>query len=309
LKAAAEQDHVFACLYLGEFLLDDKDPEHNTDRGIYWLSRAGELGNRFGFRTLGDLYLLGHRGRPATSERSTKFPQLIEPDKVVALSWYERQIELERREGSFFGTHSLARLYLLGDHLDQDPTRAEQLLLEAGNNGHLDSQRLLAREYISGKVLQRNANSALYWLKKAEENIESQKRICQYELGYFYEFENDDSPNYAEAMKWYLKAADHGDYRSQKNLGAIYESGKGMSRDYVQAYKWYLLSAASSFGKPGRKEFYNEAIKTRDALAQKMTPPQLAEAHQLASDWLNNNTSIYSPDYECIKEWLAQSAS
>jgi TPR repeat protein len=34
MKAAAEQDHGFACMRLGEWLLDVRNPKHNTDHGI-----------------------------------------------------------------------------------------------------------------------------------------------------------------------------------------------------------------------------------------------------------------------------------
>jgi TPR repeat protein len=231
-------------------------------------------------------------------------PQLVRPDKRLAVSWYERQIELEKQRGSFLGTDSLARLYLDGEYLDQHLALAERMLLDAANAGWLDSQRLLAFEYTSGKRLKKDTAAALHWLMMAEQNTGSSKRISQYQLGHFYEHDADDAPNYAEATRWYRSAAEGGDYRSQQILGDFYESGKGVPNDYIQALKWYLLSAANSYGKPGIKEFHAGALKARDVLAQKMTAAQVAESRQLARLWIDEVSSLHARDYELAREGL-----
>jgi TPR repeat protein len=223
------------------------------------------------------------------------------PDKRQAVSWYERQIELEKQRDSFLGVDSLARLYLYGEHLDQDLALAHRMLLNAANAGNRDSQRLLAFEYTSGKRLKKDADAALHWLKMAEQNSGSLRD--QYQLGYFYEHDANDAPNYSEATEWYRKAADGGDYRSQKSLGDLYESGKGVPKDYIQAHKWFLLSAATSYGKAGIRDFHAGVLKARDLLSQKMTPAQLAESRQLARAWMDQVTSLHT-DHELAREGL-----
>ena len=44
--------------------------------------------------------------------------------------------------------------------------------------------------------------------------------------------------NYAEALKWFRKAADQGDAQGQYDLGYSYDSGKGVPQDYAEAAKW-----------------------------------------------------------------------
>jgi TPR repeat protein len=146
MRAAAQQRHGIACRRFGELLLEAEGPEHSTEQGIYWLSRAAELNDSFACKALGNLYLLGHAGGRYARGRA---PQIVVPDKRQAVSWYERQIELEKLRGSFLGTHALARLFLDGEHLDQDLVLAERMLLGAGSAGNLDSQRLLASESLS----------------------------------------------------------------------------------------------------------------------------------------------------------------
>jgi TPR repeat protein len=49
--------------------------------------------------------------------------------------------------------------------------------------------------------------------------------------------------DYAEARRWYLKAAEQGDSRAQNNLGAMYNDGLGVARDSSAAMKWYRMAA------------------------------------------------------------------
>jgi hypothetical protein len=69
----------------------------------------------------------------------------------------------------------------------------------------------------------------------------------------------------------------------QNNLGTMYEQGQGVLQDYVQAHVWYSLAASCL--NASEKEARERAVKNRDAVAAKMTPAQLAEAHNLASAW------------------------
>ncbi len=87
--------------------------------------------------------------------------------------------------------------------------------------------------------------------------------------------------DFAEAVKWYHKAAEQGYAKAQNNLGFMYKNGLGVPRDYVQAYIW-LNIAASSFP-PGENR--DAVVKGRDIIAERMTPAQLSEAQKLAREW------------------------
>jgi len=49
--------------------------------------------------------------------------------------------------------------------------------------------------------------------------------------------------DYAEAMKWFRKAAEQGDAQAQRNLGIMYHGGQGVSQDYGEAMKWFRKAA------------------------------------------------------------------
>jgi len=87
--------------------------------------------------------------------------------------------------------------------------------------------------------------------------------------------------DYAEAAKWFRKAAEQGDARAQFNLGGMYGQGQGVPQDYVEAHMWLNLAASNA---PGEK--YEEYAAVRDRVASRMSAAQVAEAQRLARQWL-----------------------
>jgi hypothetical protein len=86
--------------------------------------------------------------------------------------------------------------------------------------------------------------------------------------------------DYAEARRWYRKAAEQGHARAQFNVGVMHENGEGTPQDYVQAHMWLNLAASRATG-DDQREFANQ----RDILAGEMTAQQIAEAQRLAREW------------------------
>ena len=79
------------------------------------------------------------------------------------------------------------------------------------------------------------------------------------------------------ARQWYEKAAAQGYAEAQVNLGVLHANGDGVPQDYVRAYMWYNLAAAHS---PGTAQ--KLAADSRDEVAGRMTPAQVADAQKLA---------------------------
>jgi hypothetical protein len=59
---------------------------------------------------------------------------------------------------------------------------------------------------------------------------------------------------------------------------------KVAAKDYVQAYKWFYLASALS-APPNNPEF-DQAANNRGHVAAKLTQDQIAEAKQLAREWM-----------------------
>ena len=82
--------------------------------------------------------------------------------------------------------------------------------------------------------------------------------------------------DFAEAAKWYRKAAQQGHGPAQYNLGLMHYNGQGVRQDNVQAHLWFSLTADGGDA---------EAVRYRDIVAKLMTPEQTAKAEQLAGKW------------------------
>jgi TPR repeat protein len=88
----------------------------------------------------------------------------------------------------------------------------------------------------------------------------------------------------AEALKWYRRAAEQGYAQAQFNLGVMYARGEADDgrQDNVRAHMWFNLAAARF--PPSEPIARSAAIKSRDAVASRMSPEEIAHAQQLARD-------------------------
>jgi hypothetical protein len=76
-------------------------------------------------------------------------------------------------------------------------------------------------------------------------SAENGDAAAQVELGIFYYNGRSDNhrPDYAEALKWFQRAADQGNPKAQDRIALMYYYGQGVPQDYAQAAHWYQLAA------------------------------------------------------------------
>jgi hypothetical protein len=85
---------------------------------------------------------------------------------------------------------------------------------------------------------------------------------AQFNLGLMYEKGQGVPQDYAEALKWYRKAAEQGNAKAVKsyrkaaeqgnaedqfNLGLMYDKRQGVPQNYAEAVKWYRRAAEQGF--------------------------------------------------------------
>lgn len=105
-----------------------------------------------------------------------------------------------------------------------------------------DAQSLYeqGRRYYFGNGVAQDYAEATRWFHKAAE----QGHItAQYNLGCCYRSGKGVTQNKAEAIKWFRKAAEQGDASAQYNLGCCYRNGEGVAQDPTEAAKWFHRAA------------------------------------------------------------------
>ncbi len=140
--------------------------------------------------------------------------------------------------------------------------------------GHANAQYLIGEMYHEGVgVPQDNAAAAMWILRAAEQGHGD----AQYLIGQMYHGGLGVPLDYAEAALWYRRAGEQGNPGCQFILGFLYSTGQGVPKDFVQAHFWFSVSAAQGS---------DASRKSRERVAKKMTPAQIAEAQRLAREWM-----------------------
>ena len=109
---------------------------------------------------------------------------------------------------------------------------------------------------------------------------ESGVAVAQTYIGYMYQDGLGVPRDYAVAASWLNQAAQQGEPTAQFLLGLLFDKGFGVPQDWVQAEVWLNLAASRAGEK--ERDYWR---RVRDAVAQKLTLNQIAEAQQRAFDW------------------------
>ena len=104
----------------------------------------------------------------------------------------------------------------------------------------------------------------------------------------YYSGRNGKTQDYAEAVRWYRKAADQGFAYAQLSLGICYKNGQGVTQDYAEAVKWYRKAADQGYAKAQNNLgvcYYNGQGVTKDLdKAKELWRKAAAKGNQLAKD-------------------------
>jgi TPR repeat protein len=105
--------------------------------------------------------------------------------------------------------------------------------------------------------------------------------IAQTYLGHMYETGRGVPRDYVAAAGWLQLAAEQGEPTAQFLLGLLFDKGYGVPQDWLQAEVW--LNLAASRAAENQRDYWT---RIRDAVAQKLTLDQLAEAQRRAFAWV-----------------------
>jgi GAF domain/PilZ domain/Sel1 repeat len=104
--------------------------------------------------------------------------------------------------------------------------------------------------------------------------------MAQFALGAHYMIGEDVKQDYAEAIRWFTKAAEQGHVGAQSALGAYYWVGRGVTKNLQRAYFWSILARAQG----------DETSKYRVAvISSGMRPSEILAAELEVDNWLRNH--------------------
>ena len=106
--------------------------------------------------------------------------------------------------------------------------------------GSVQAKNTLGFMYATGRGVPKDYAEALRWYRKAAAQGSAK---AQTSLGLMYSAGWGVRKNRAEAVKWYRKAAEHGHALAQNNLGFAYAQGDGVRKDYAESVRWYRKGA------------------------------------------------------------------
>ena len=183
-------------------------------------------------------------------------------------------------------------------------TETEQLRL-AAEQGDASAQFALGGKYYAGEGVPQDYQEAMKWFRLAAEQGDAS---AQGSLGAMYYIGEGVPKDDVEAVYWLRLAAGQGQTPAQGALGAMYMNGQGVPQDDETAHVWFNIAASRSTG-----EQRDEYVEARDAVAERMTREQLAEAQRRAREWdeasrlfptndstrtTSENPSVNPPDFE-----------
>jgi uncharacterized protein len=189
--------------------------------------------------------------------------KLLPLDKEKSAYWYQKSAE----QG-----YAPSEYRVCGIRANQDSLEHERCMWRAAEKGVAEAQLWLGVAFDQHWFGVTDEQESLKWFRKAAEQGNPD---AQATLGMYYEYGEGVEQDYAKAAYWFRRAAEHvpnlgGAGQGRNNLGLLYADGHGVPKDYVQAYMWFSLAGND--------------IDISD-IQNEMTPNQLSQAHQMASDW------------------------
>ena len=244
LREVAEQGDIKVQFELGRFYYNGVNRDYTE--AVKWYRQAAEQGNANAQCMLGDCYYNGNG---------------VNRDYAEAVKWYRKAAEQGNADAQF----QLGDCYYWGNGVDEDYAEAEKWCRKAAEQGNAEAQCRLGNCYYLGFGVNEDPEEAIKWYRKAAEqgNAEVQCQLGDSYGGFEILFNNKlalhsvEVPppvpcpfchtDYAEAVKWYRKAAEQGDDKAQFMLGSFYYLGFGVNEDPEEAIKWYRKAAEQGY--------------------------------------------------------------
>ena len=168
----------------------------------------------------------------------------VRQDYAEAAKWYRASADW----GNADAEYSLGHMLTFGQGVRQDKEEALRWFSLAAAHGNVKAmERLIQLQPVSGSAPGSST---------ANGTIGAVTAAAFYEMGEKYYYGRGVRLDYAEAAKWYRKAAEQGNSDAQYSLGHMYLFGLGVRQNSRDAANWFLKAAAQGNAK-ARKRLEN----------------------------------------------------
>ena len=260
LRKAADQGHEKAQLAIARCYLMGEGVKQDSAEAFKIYREMADAGSAGALYELHACYWVGYgveKDRAKAAEVLRKSAEMGYVEAQSRLGFY-----YQRGNGDIpVDLHEAVKWYTLAAAQGDSGSKAnlERLkdlipLLETAEKGNAEAQYKLARYFIEHNDIgdpdpsvKSREERIRKWLLKAAENghvtaqLDLAEAYAHFEIGIWWIARKKD---FAEAAKWYRKAADLGDPMGQGMLGWLYATGRGVDKDLKTAVEWFRTGAA-----------------------------------------------------------------
>src|SRR6267378_7332892 len=172
--------------------------------------------------------------------------------------------------------------YLVGPMIEKriSPEASQRSVVKAAEAASTVSKQSVANQRSAGRG-STNQGAQARSLPDLRKLAAQGDADAQWQMGVRYHNGESVPRDDAQAMQWFLRAANRGHATAQATLGAYYWAGRGVPQDLSKAYFWSALALAQG----------DENSKSRlEGLASQMTQAQVSAARQQAEFWLHSHS-------------------
>ncbi len=149
-------------------------------------------------------------------------------------------IRLQAEKGLANAQYNLGRMYELGIKLPTDKKQAMEWYGKAAKQHFADAEYRMGISLLYGIGVKRNEPAGKKWLVLAARHGHLVAKNMMNEIR---DGNGSAQQGISLAVRWYLERALVDDGRSAFHLGKTYENGWGVKRDFAEAIKWYRRAA------------------------------------------------------------------
>lgn len=227
-QTSADQGNIYSIFWIGCKYQYGYGSEVDCEKAMDYFRKAADRNIPDAFCNIGYLYEYGNGN--------------VKQDYDKAYEWFNKAAEMNYAKGM----KAIGDMYYRGEYgLKADGTEdfntARIWYEKAIENGYLGAYNSMAAMYEYGFGADEDYDKAysLYY-----KNAEFGDSTAMFEIGNMYNrgYLKEDPDNNADAVTWYVKAAEHENTDAMNAMGILYEENK----KYEYAAEWYLVAASKN---------------------------------------------------------------